>query len=165
MKETPLRRWRWLTRAGVLSIIVITLAWGASLRWHISSGGLRWWMTLDAGAFTANVAYGPGDYDSGRGPLSVIRRPLRPLHGWTWRPTYFRVWRSGDIGIVFPLWIPFVMGIAFTAFARRRARRASEGHCRRCGYDLTGNVSGVCPECGAVAARGAGDGVVPDSES
>ncbi|UCG17088.1 MAG: hypothetical protein JSV19_03465 [Phycisphaerales bacterium] len=20
--------------------------------------------------------------------------------------------------------------------------------CRRCGYDLTGNVSGVCPECG-----------------
>ncbi|MBN1342741.1 MAG: hypothetical protein JXQ73_08690 [Phycisphaerae bacterium] len=22
------------------------------------------------------------------------------------------------------------------------------GHCGRCGYDLTGNVSGVCPECG-----------------
>jgi hypothetical protein len=22
------------------------------------------------------------------------------------------------------------------------------GHCRRCAYDLTGNVSGVCPECG-----------------
>jgi hypothetical protein len=21
-------------------------------------------------------------------------------------------------------------------------------HCRRCGYDLTGNVSGACPECG-----------------
>lgn len=25
------------------------------------------------------------------------------------------------------------------------------GHCRRCGYDLTGNVSGVCPECGTKA--------------
>ena len=25
-------------------------------------------------------------------------------------------------------------------------RRA--GHCAACGYDLTGNVSGVCPECG-----------------
>jgi hypothetical protein len=23
-----------------------------------------------------------------------------------------------------------------------------EGCCRQCGYDLTGNVSGVCPECG-----------------
>ncbi len=22
------------------------------------------------------------------------------------------------------------------------------GHCQRCGYDLTGNVSGTCPECG-----------------
>jgi hypothetical protein len=22
------------------------------------------------------------------------------------------------------------------------------GHCRRCGYNLTGNLSGVCPECG-----------------
>lgn len=22
------------------------------------------------------------------------------------------------------------------------------GHCRKCGYDLTGNVSGRCPECG-----------------
>ena len=37
--------------------------------------------------------------------------------------------------------------------ARRRwhERRAeTEGHpaCRACGYDLTGNVSGVCPECG-----------------
>ena len=31
--------------------------------------------------------------------------------------------------------------------ARRRAPRP--GHCRRCGYDLRGNVSGVCPECGA----------------
>jgi rubrerythrin len=24
----------------------------------------------------------------------------------------------------------------------------TDGQCRKCGYDLTGNVSGVCPECG-----------------
>jgi hypothetical protein len=29
------------------------------------------------------------------------------------------------------------------------------GHCR-CGYDLTGNTSGVCPECGAEVSRRAG---------
>ena len=23
-----------------------------------------------------------------------------------------------------------------------------QGRCIKCGYDLTGNVSGVCPECG-----------------
>ena len=33
------------------------------------------------------------------------------------------------------------------AWRRERERRA-KGHCRRCGYDLTGNVSRVCPECG-----------------
>lgn len=26
---------------------------------------------------------------------------------------------------------------------------ARRGHCRTCGYDLTGNVSGQCPECGS----------------
>jgi hypothetical protein len=31
---------------------------------------------------------------------------------------------------------------------RRWRARPQPGHCRRCGYDLTGNVSGICPECG-----------------
>src|SRR5262245_24466128 len=30
----------------------------------------------------------------------------------------------------------------------REHRHFPFGHCRRCGYDLTGNTSGVCPECG-----------------
>jgi hypothetical protein len=31
-----------------------------------------------------------------------------------------------------------------------RQQRQEDGLCRHCGYDLTGNVSGVCPECGSV---------------
>lgn len=34
-------------------------------------------------------------------------------------------------------------------FARRR-RRMRENRCLRCDYDLRGNQSGVCPECGTV---------------
>ena len=30
----------------------------------------------------------------------------------------------------------------------RRRRRRKRGACQKCGYGLTGNVSGVCPECG-----------------
>ncbi len=33
----------------------------------------------------------------------------------------------------------------------RRHRRRRRGRCVRCGYDLTGNLSGVCPECGGSA--------------
>lgn len=29
-----------------------------------------------------------------------------------------------------------------------RRFRVPPGHCPNCDYDLTGNVSGVCPECG-----------------
>ena len=35
---------------------------------------------------------------------------------------------------------------------RHRPRRPP-GHCGQCGYDLTGNVSGRCPECGSPIQR------------
>ena len=31
-----------------------------------------------------------------------------------------------------------------------RRERAAKGQCLACSYDLRGNVSGVCPECGAI---------------
>ena len=53
-----------------------------------------------------------------------------------------------------PLWMPFMLLAAYPtlAFIRgplRRRRRRKRGECVACGYNLTGNVSGVCPECGA----------------
>ena len=41
--------------------------------------------------------------------------------------------------------------IIFIEYDRRLHRqqsRALRGQCLNCGYSLTGNVSGVCPECG-----------------
>jgi hypothetical protein len=43
--------------------------------------------------------------------------------------------------------IPVMYGVMVRR--RRRARRRA-GRCGTCGYDLTGNVSGRCPECGEV---------------
>ena len=53
----------------------------------------------------------------------------------------------------FPLWVPVVVlgtypAIAFIRGPLRRRRRRRRGECVACGYNLTGNVSGVCPECG-----------------
>lgn len=56
--------------------------------------------------------------------------------------------------LTLPLWIPFVLFGAYPTFALfrgplRRQRRRRRGECIGCGYDLTGNESGVCPECGS----------------
>lgn len=49
------------------------------------------------------------------------------------------------------LLIPRVVTVSLAfSCARLMARRHEipPGHCQRCGYDLTGNASGICPECG-----------------
>ena len=47
-----------------------------------------------------------------------------------------------------PLWTFLCLVGGPTAVLFCRDRRPKPGHCRTCGYDLTGNESGVCPECG-----------------
>jgi hypothetical protein len=51
--------------------------------------------------------------------------------------------------------------IGLLAVLRRLKSGEQVNHplCRKCGYSLTGNVSGVCPECGAEARSGQLSGV------
>ncbi len=46
---------------------------------------------------------------------------------------------------------PIAYGVVITAVAwlAALARRLPRHPCLRCGYDLAGNLSGICPECGA----------------
>ena len=44
--------------------------------------------------------------------------------------------------------LPAAHGAALAWQRRRRERRRMHTLCPACGYNLTGNVSGVCPECG-----------------
>ncbi len=60
---------------------------------------------------------------------------------------------NGNVGLAFaavPLWIPFLLAGIPTTLLWYRDRRPLPGICHKCGYDLTGNISGVCPECGQV---------------
>ncbi len=48
-----------------------------------------------------------------------------------------------------PIWLPLTAVASLTTFLMVRDRqRPRPGHCHKCGYNLKGNVSGVCPECG-----------------
>jgi hypothetical protein len=53
------------------------------------------------------------------------------------------------------LWVPLVLCVGIIAarlIVWNRQRRKPAGSCQHCGYDLTGNVSGICPECGKAVA-------------
>lgn len=54
---------------------------------------------------------------------------------------------------IMPLWMIAGALMAWPAIAVfvawLKRRMLDTGLCGSCGYDLTGNVSGTCPECGA----------------
>ncbi len=57
-----------------------------------------------------------------------------------------------------PLWLIFAIVAVPTWYCWRRSRhryrrRVAHGCCFQCGYNLTGNVSGICSECGAPITR------------
>jgi len=61
--------------------------------------------------------------------------------------------KSGGTALYIPLWIPTLVLALLWALSYRPVYRLSwhrrgRGRCINCAYDLTGNVSGRCPECG-----------------
>ena len=63
----------------------------------------------------------------------ALRRPFESLMEWRVLPYWF---------------LCAVIAVPTLLLWRLDRRRIPPGHCRKCGYDLTGNVSGRCPECG-----------------
>lgn len=63
-------------------------------------------------------------------------------------PGFIAFWIVGLLSVfIFP---PVVAIAIYAALTRGYGPSApdDEPQCRKCGYNLTGNVSGVCPECG-----------------
>jgi hypothetical protein len=143
------RRWRILKWAGVVVSIIIAIAWAVSLRWGlIHTRQTR----LGVSAITGKtIGYGRIMSVSFGCVSCYWNQGLSPERGW-WTirfrepPRWLPVVYSG--GAVLPLWIPFLLVAIPTTYLWWRDRRIPPGHCQKCGYNLTGNVSGICPECG-----------------
>lgn len=128
--------------------------------------GSRWWR-LDFYQPRFSVGIASGGF--GVRTVSVLRGdPGNCLNtGWTLQRTApglsFYLWPSyvdyAKLGLapfrflIIPLWIPLLplLARATYVFYRDRTRRMP-GHCCKCGYNLTGNTSGRCPECGTLQA-------------
>ncbi len=57
----------------------------------------------------------------------------------------FDIWLPILLFVAIPMW--FVIRYAFGPLRRKYRRR--KGLCEQCTYNLTGNTSGTCPECGS----------------
>lgn len=84
--------------------------------------------------------------------VTVSRRKYRPPFWERYNITSGGVVRRGA-KVSIPYWVLVgIFGVAPGSClwrGYRRYRREGTNRCLECGYDLTGNISGVCPECGA----------------
>ena len=51
-------------------------------------------------------------------------------------------------GLIIVVGVYAFLGALIGALIGTRGRKPKPGYCLKCGYDLTGNESGKCPECG-----------------
>lgn len=75
-----------------------------------------------------------------------------------WQLPYITRDVIGDVRVRLPIWTVAAGFFALSTtllFITRRPRGSTQ--CSRCGYDLTGNISGMCPECGLSIANGSGE--------
>jgi hypothetical protein len=136
----PARR-HWYKWAGLAASAFCTVLWLGSLIYVLRIPGCGW---------TARLCYGAFDFFT-----PATQPPAWSLNRFNAMPPRllpsFGSLRGGWFAVV-PLWIPQVVFAGLTAYLFWREWRTRPGRCPSCGYDLTGNVSGVCPECGHVAS-------------
>lgn len=163
---------------GVALGLLIGIAWLVSLRWNVSyyehlnhqldshamavrlQGGTLLILCNDLAARHANVngtiIWGDGtptrvgsetahDTVVVLGDEGFVIKPAAPRAGW--RPDLHTAKHFWQLDV--PLWLLLAAVALPTAFLFWRDRPHYGPHqCQRCGYDLTGNTTGRCPECG-----------------
>jgi hypothetical protein len=124
----PSRIRRWFKWGGLVLSLLITVVWAVSLFVNVKLFCNQW----SAYIYMGGVSVEWDNYPNRGiwvdvGPIGAMR----------------------TMGLLIPLILPFILASAPTAYLFWRDRRhIPQGHCQKCGYNLTGNTSGICPECG-----------------
>ena len=129
----------------VLLLAIETGSWFVVVRWG-STDRLKY-------AFVRNGSIGflhipkedlgasLGHFPAPRG-WSVVRFQGRwSLGGWLPSRRFKYLW-------LVPIWNILLLAALPAVCLVWRGRRTAKDHCQQCGYNLKGNISGRCPECG-----------------
>lgn len=156
------------------AMLLTALGWVVSTRYSALVLGSNWCMHLYSGVLTfergALVAMWGRARQSNTSPVKTLvsrfgvaapLAPQTPPEPWLRRSVvrsdgvwFARVWPSLENNsavrsrIILPLWLVIAGCLLGVGLLRRIARCSRRGFCPECMYSLTGNVSGVCPECG-----------------
>jgi len=96
--------------------------------------GIAWWL-FDFSFPDTMLQTNPDTGVACRQPVSLPGKIIHAHH------IGFRLWPCFLLFAAYPT-------IAFIRGPLRRWRRQRKGLCVKCGYNLSGNVTGACPECG-----------------
>lgn len=151
MRERP-RLWRWSGCVGITLSCLLLLAWLGSMKWRCLYNWFRITAHDETGRLVSmgflegciEIGNFSGVLFGGEPGIYFGTRPHTPVR---WLPAHFH--NSYGSAYLLPLWIPLLLVAGPIAFLWWRDRHfIPTGYCQSCRYNLTGNVSGVCPECG-----------------
>lgn len=136
--------------SATLWLITIPTIHYARLEAHLFTG--RAIISLSEGCITIMR----NAYANPQPPRCFINLPTtppwnRPPMAWgLWQP-HLRTNPRAQL-LMLPCWLSMLLTTIPAVILQRKLRRPAPGHCKSCGYNLTGNMSGVCPECGALVS-------------
>lgn len=137
--------------SGLLACILTLIAWGLSTRrvWCYTYKGTQIILAIGRISWVHGLSLSHTQNIQGLTTQAQSLKHVptfgRRMYGFT---TEFRR-NPGARGVGAPLWFLVILAVAPSAFAGYfDRRRFPPGCCLTCGYDLTGNVTGRCSECG-----------------
>jgi len=148
----PARRFRalrickWLATGATALILII---WPVSRYWAVTyalESKLVGTIGIFNGAVFTHSSNPNLQFEEEERGLFLLRYPLERRKGMSWWPGGGKTPVGWLVRI--PLWMLLVPHAGIAALLFWKDRRLPPGHCPHCRYNLTGNVSGVCPECG-----------------
>ena len=164
-----MRRWTFNILA-IISAILCSMTAALWVRTYVATDSIRWadahlWQGWVAGH--GSILYIRAYHGGNEAPEALNHQrepPIADIAAGQWLVKNFL--RLGGFGfgtgaglgydgfaVIIPLWFVLCSSLALPALwvsRWRSSRKPRGGHCGTCGYNLTGNTSGVCPECGTV---------------